>query len=104
LTPLPPIARPSTSTVHAPTSTIARPIEKPELPARWKGKGKEDCLDIFNGEGEWNSEEKYDWRAIKISGPGMTVWATMRSEEVGGVKFFLRVRQIIEYKESVLMR
>ena len=91
MTPLPPIPRPSTSTIHAPTSTIARPNEKPDLPARWKGKGKAECFDIFNGNDEWSSEEKYDGRAIKISGPGMTVWATMRSEEVGGVKVFLRV-------------
>jgi hypothetical protein len=73
-----------------------RPNEKPELPARWKGKGRAECLDLFNEDGEWIAEEVYSGRAIKISGPGMTVWVTMRDEEVGGVKVFLKVSQIMK--------
>jgi hypothetical protein len=76
-----------------------RPNEKPELPARWKGKGRAECLDIFNEDGEWVAEEVYGGRAIMISGPGMTVWATMRDEEVGEVKVYLRVC-IIEGDEA----
>jgi hypothetical protein len=68
-----------------------RPNEKPELPGRWKGKGRAECLDLFNGNGEWVAEEVYGGRAIKTLGPGMTVWVTMRDEEVGGLKVFLRV-------------
>jgi hypothetical protein len=73
-----------------------RPEEQPELPARWKGKGRAECLDILNEEAEWVAEEKYHGRAIKISGPGMTVWVNVRDEELGGVKVFLRVSHIIE--------
>jgi hypothetical protein len=73
-----------------------RPNEKPELPGRWKGKGRAECLDLFNENAEWVAEEKYDGRAIKISGPGMTVWVTMRDEEVGGVKVFLKVSQTMK--------
>jgi hypothetical protein len=71
-----------------------RPNEIPELPARWKGKGRAECLDLFNEDGEWIAEEKYDGRDMKISGPGMTVWATTRDEQVGGVKVFLRVCEL----------
>jgi hypothetical protein len=73
-----------------------RPNEKPVLPARWKGKGRAEYLDLFNEDGEWVAEGKYDGRAIKISGPGMIVWVTMRDEEVGGVKVFLKVSQIMK--------
>jgi hypothetical protein len=78
-----------------------RPEEKPELPPRWKGKGRAECLDIFNEDGEWVAEGKYGGRAIKISGPGMTVWVTMRDEELGSVKVFLRVCAL---QEEELMR
>jgi hypothetical protein len=56
---------------------------------------------MFNEDGEWIAEEKYDGRAIKISRPGMTVWVTMRDEAVGTLKVFLGVR-IVEADE--LMR
>jgi len=72
-----------------------RPNEKPEIPARWKGKGRAECVNLFNEDEEWIAEEKYG-RAIKITGPGMTVWGSMRDEEVGTVKVFLRVSYIIE--------
>lgn len=52
-------------------------------------------MNLFNEDEEWIAEEKYG-RAIKITGPGMTVWGSMRDEEVGTVKVFLRVSYIIE--------
>jgi hypothetical protein len=96
LTPLPPIPRPITSTIHPPTSTTVRPNEKPALPGRWKGKGRAECLDLFNEDGEWVAEEVYSGRAIKISGPEMIVCGSMRDEEVGTVKVFLRVSQTMK--------
>jgi len=67
-----------------------RPNEKPELPARWKGKGRAECVNLFNEDGEWIAEEE-NGRSVKIIGPGMTVWGSMRDEVVGTVKVFLKV-------------
>ena len=75
-----------------------RPNEKPEIPGKWKGKERAECLDLFNEDGEWVAEEKYEGRAIKISGPGMIVWVNMRDQEVVGVKVFLRVCVLQEHE------
>jgi hypothetical protein len=91
LTPLPPIPRPSTSTIHPPSTTIVRPNEKPDIPVKWKGKGRAECIKLFNGSEEWIAEEGYNGRAIKIIGPGMIIWVMVKDGEVGEVKVSLKV-------------
>lgn len=89
LPPLPPVPRPSSSTIRSTISGIARPNERPELPTSMKGKGRAECLSGL--EDGWEADEKYGGRAIKLSSSVMTVWVSMKDEKVVDIKVFLEV-------------